>query len=988
MRSSLRQMSRLMNKRSRSGQSIILVAFAFIALIAFVGIATDVALLFVRYSTLRRAVDAAAIAAAGQVRENANYLTLNAVAQQFIQVHGLNANTVRVETCDTEIADWMSDTLSHPGATYTSSLAALVARANEQLCKSPPQKLVRVSAQVQSDTAFLALLGWRSVMLEADAISQTAALDVAIVLDTSLSEALDTRAFEDGSVPGTLYPCKDETGTVRDCGFILDPLNPQPATNNDSLRRYRYFTNQAPYKDIYGAQVLSGHPAGEPDGLDLQPIPSSPDVTTVRDATAYDKFYPYTSDPNITKPVRYECWYAPADTFNNKANYGWAGCCNDPATQSDSVNASGVHVQGYGSTLHSWSGNIYSPGPVAGFNPEPSWYVYDPGGVSESQTQVMGFSNVVGNTPTAKVLSGLPDGNYSDLQCRPFKDVRDAARRFIKSLDFVRGDRIVLVTFDSKAQLIKPYGSSVEIITDKTAAIRALNMQVGVEVNPRAVQELGSCQSWKAPKLDDGFPSTDGKYFPDVNRRNVQSYWSVAQCPDTNMGGGILAATSGLVNPNWIRREAVWVMVILSDGFPNRTPSVGDGGIGFGRHPMNGTTEGSWMQVDLNDAVNSYSSPNLASCADSTYAGCIEKYCDEYMPGSDPADPNRPRNPFYALQPQWCATNATPIKWGLQSNSFGFCPWWTLCDIKSASNAAGEDYPRLSQCIENQPRAPWQGATNESFSDGGPYCLDRDPDSRHFCQDGTGRINPRPGLPPDGDSPNPTDYYCDPHYDADDYARDRADFAGLINFMDRSSDPGNPAKKGNFIAMYSIFFAHANQTLTSNMLGVKTLRYIADAGDNGIIDNHIQRFYRDVRDGVIPPNAVAPGVAGRLPWENPPTGQNESSGVQYVTSSGGVDSFNVGASNKLPQPTNGFGQPVPPTYNGADPIWQSPPYNYPALEDACAPYDYQENGGWSIPNREALAKTDCGQFFFADSPAKVNKAFTEIASRLFTRLSR
>src|SRR5947209_19592155 len=115
MQASLGQVARLMNRRSRSGQSIILVAFAFIALIAFVGIASDVALLFVRYSNLRRAVDAAAIAAAGQVRENSTFMTLNAVAQQFIQVHGLNADTVRVETCDTEIVDYIQ---AHSGAKY------------------------------------------------------------------------------------------------------------------------------------------------------------------------------------------------------------------------------------------------------------------------------------------------------------------------------------------------------------------------------------------------------------------------------------------------------------------------------------------------------------------------------------------------------------------------------------------------------------------------------------------------------------------------------------------------------------------------------------------------------------------------------------------------------------------------------------------------------------------------------------------------------
>src|SRR5947209_20209036 len=107
MQASLGQVARLMNRRSRSGQSIILVAFAFIALVGFVGIATDVALLFVRYSTLRRAVDAAAIAAAGQVRENATFLTLHAVAQQYMQMHGIDQGTVKVETCETAVYDWL-----------------------------------------------------------------------------------------------------------------------------------------------------------------------------------------------------------------------------------------------------------------------------------------------------------------------------------------------------------------------------------------------------------------------------------------------------------------------------------------------------------------------------------------------------------------------------------------------------------------------------------------------------------------------------------------------------------------------------------------------------------------------------------------------------------------------------------------------------------------------------------------------------------------
>src|SRR5512136_1490414 len=127
MRFSLRQLTRLMNRRSRSGQSIILVAFMFIVLIAFVGIATDVALLFVRYSTLRRAVDAAAIAAAGQIRETANYMTLNATAKQFIQIHGIDPRKVKVETCDTEILDYITaNTTGGSGPSPAAALTALV----------------------------------------------------------------------------------------------------------------------------------------------------------------------------------------------------------------------------------------------------------------------------------------------------------------------------------------------------------------------------------------------------------------------------------------------------------------------------------------------------------------------------------------------------------------------------------------------------------------------------------------------------------------------------------------------------------------------------------------------------------------------------------------------------------------------------------------------------------------------------------------------
>jgi hypothetical protein len=332
----------------------------------------------------------------------------------------------------------------------------------------------------------------------------------------------------------------------------------------------------------------------------------------------------------------------------------------------------------------------------------------------------------------------------------------------------------------------------------------------------------------------------------------------------------------------------------------------------------------------------------------------IQKYCSPDLPGSPPGSND---NPNYGLIPQYCATSATNPSWGMQVNgqpvrSFGFCPWWTFCDLGSDSKQPG--YPRPSQCTENNPAPAWDTGSKEPAR---PYCTSADPDARHFCMDASGQINPGSDIDA---------YYCDPHYDATDYAKDRVDFAGLVNYMDKPG--GGKPKPGNFIAMYSIFFKHGqdvNAPLGEDILGVKMLRYIADAGDNGEIDNHLQRWYRDQRDA----NLLAP-----------PVGINESS----VLLPGGLR----GPSPKDP-PKSGT-QKTPPTYDGNDPRWTAAPYTYSEDQDPCAQYDYWQNGTMLTPGSQQYednARTSCGQFYFATKD-KINRAFTDIASRLFTRLSR
>jgi hypothetical protein len=576
---------------------------------------------------------------------------------------------------------------------------------------------------------------------------------------------------------------------------------------------------------------------------------------------------------------------------------------------------------------------------------------------------------------------------------------------------------------------------------------------VGVDVNRLHLQR--GCEAIPGQNSGFGF-GTPYEGYGDVNKMQLLSYWTVAQCPDSNAGGGILAATSAIVNPDWIRRDAVWVMVVLSDGYPNRTPAIGNGGVGLG------LSEHNWLQTkDSSDPASFPTDQSGNSDADN-----IAKYCWRYQTSDGTASGTYPKldvngdpvlNPNYGLRPQWCATqknarptddplSTTPLwgRWDNDKGSFGFCPWWTFCDMapefqnyengadpKYNSHRGYQLYQRTSvlpQCVENNPRGVWDNTSITSqwplslneYNNSFPACSDNDPDSRHFCMDGYGRINAtnqidstQPVGPTNNADPgnilNPPGYYCDPHYDPDDYARDRVDFAALINYMDRGAD-GKP-KKGNFIAMYSIFFQHSNTSgvIREAILGVKFLRYVADAGDNGVIDNHLQRWYRDMRDGRLGNS----GADGRDSWRNPPMGLNEGKDGTIQTAqkvelpptnacatppcntsnTNNPPTFTLGASVKVPAPPGGAGsQPVPPTYNGADAVWVST-YQYPSQEDPCALYDFREDAtanpqGGAGSKYENIARADCGQFFFADNAAKVNKAFVEIAGRLFTRLSR
>lgn len=797
MHKSINDVFRLMGRRSRSGQSIIIIALGFIALIAFVGIATDTALLFVRFSTLRRATDAAAVAAAGQIRENSSYGNVAAAAQQYIKIHGLDPTSVKVETCETEIYDYIQ---KNGGPSVVSAVAAKTALiGHSELCRPDPAKLVRVSAQIQSPTTFLSIIGYKSILLSASSLSQTAVMDVALLLDGSLSEAYDTGTLIDSSTSAEMPALRGFAKNQLDNGFTLG-LDPYDSSNPSGA-------------------ATGAHPTG---------------------SIRWDCRRPSDADPDT-------------GLGGVRSNYDWGGCCDDPTTQATSPTDINYNID-----------------------------------------------SITGVIKTSTILSGVPDNNYSDLVCHPFKEVRDATRRFLNKIDFVRGDRVMLVEFDSHINALTSAGvynastsTTLPVFNTRFDAISALNKYAGVEINNQGAASEPMRVAGRCITLSQ---------YPYKQRQSF--YETIAACPDTNTGGAIQTAQFLLTNPNWIRRDAVWITVILSDGYPNRTPGIGT---------IGGNT--AW-NPNFHKIPNPPTGPGQ---------------------GKPSSDPN---TPFFDNQLPGDTAVTDP----------GFCPWWTFCD-PTAGVYFGVPYTANGSVAWNNAYCPateqdntpiwWasSGHGSERFYEAAfqrnPYCVDNNPDSRHFCMDvKNGVINP---------ASHPE--FCSKHYDPDDFARDRVDFAALTDYTS--------TMKGNFIAMFAIFFPHsAGGDINSYILGVKFMRYVADAGDNGIIDNHVQAWYR---------NAI--------------------------------------------QTNNANPDPIPPNssffndlagFNGADGSYGSTP------EDPCAKYDFREltannsagNHGPASSDYpdgsgyEDVYKTSCGNYYYAGNSGAIDRAFADIASRLFTRLAR
>jgi hypothetical protein len=161
--------------RGERGQSIIVIALGMIGLLAFVGLTVDVGALYIGVGHLRRAVDAAAFAAASQFREGRTYDELEAAARQVISLNGVEPDTMELRAC-------------------VDASGSASPFHDQTMCPSPgglSRKLIKISATSRVRFSFLALVGWFDTQIQAQATSEAASVDVVLVLDTSDSMTQD-----------------------------------------------------------------------------------------------------------------------------------------------------------------------------------------------------------------------------------------------------------------------------------------------------------------------------------------------------------------------------------------------------------------------------------------------------------------------------------------------------------------------------------------------------------------------------------------------------------------------------------------------------------------------------------------------------------------------------------------------------------------------------------------------------------------------------
>ena len=944
------KMRKRLFRQGQVGQSLILLAIGFIALTAFVGIVTDVSLLFVRYSTLRRAVDAAAVAAAGQMRrvpnadgssvvntvpaageddgQSISVANLNLAARQFIEVYGLNPSQVLAETCYAQqirrdpATDRPQDrngvnlyTYNAGGSKTGDNPAANAADRDryEELCKENELKLVRVTAQIESPTVFLRLLGIPSLTLTESSISQTAVLDVVLILDVSESMAYQT-TYDDWEeegygyryVPPKVYTQDVDTwnADLRDHSMtdILTQLNTDP--NSTAALKYGEVS------------IATSPPAAFIDSTGVWR--TGPTVSFLPDGA-----------PNT--PTRQECQVrlAPISDYDVGSDI--------PAWLREE------YVDALGESWVAQRFDTFEPGNFRSFYPMYNSYACcnDPDG----------------------------DGDFEDLVCEPFKGVRDATSEFLEHLDFIRGDRVAFVTFDHTAHIIDPDGTGGQSPMIETQ--NDLNINGDVDADGYPIIDPNLNERYGAQRVLNSVAGVRAELTYYADNDDGDLYWDGLKDYDTGSGDWIghdwnyfqnTAMSSIYLQPSisscWLDRA-----VLLPPQVPGTTQVRLNGNVSWSLLPDAMDSPDWWWDTDT--AVPG--DPSYATWDSFFWANRPDLRSVEYRAGCGGGN---------------IGASMGKAQEALIDNGRTEGAVWLMVLLSDGASGISDPIKRddatdlIEPDVYNQPAAYWAplpgvyGAFGVcpygSSSDRGelltdaanvfPYCSDIEPETRTFCSD-------KPLPPADlrlsdpACTPGGVQYNESP-YDSDDYAHDWADWIAVadLNYdsarssVQRQSNEQlptiftigigleyNPVDSATGVRQCADADWACRRGLVWNYedyLGEQLLRYIADAGDNNRIDDDYWQCQLGVRvfQSVIPESPPPADLAAYIA-SNCPEKTDADWGVRGPCE--------VPSSN--------------PNDRG---IWR--------------PLDPLES---------------CGNYFAAGTATELEQVFGVIASRMFTRLS-
>ncbi len=179
--------------KEHPGQALIIIALSFVALLAFVGLVTDVGSLYITYTQLKRAVDAGAVAAANNIKnpqetEYERKQNVTRAAWEMLVFHDVkNVASLTVFLC-----------------TDTGLPASFDEMCPDTSAGDMPRKLAYVQATQDSPVYFLRLFGVEAIPFTTSSVGEAATVDLVLVFDTSESmgdgsPGFDPRNFNPGA---------------------------------------------------------------------------------------------------------------------------------------------------------------------------------------------------------------------------------------------------------------------------------------------------------------------------------------------------------------------------------------------------------------------------------------------------------------------------------------------------------------------------------------------------------------------------------------------------------------------------------------------------------------------------------------------------------------------------------------------------------------------------------------------------------------------